>query len=32
MVQKDPIELEKTMFWSRRSKSRWSRLVDRIVD
>ena len=24
MVQENPIELEKTMAWSRRSKSRWS--------
>jgi len=24
MAQKNPIELEKTMAWSRRSKSRWA--------
>jgi len=29
MIHENPIELEKTMTWSRRNKSRWSRFLFR---
>jgi len=32
MVQEDLTRLEKSMIWSRRNTSRWSRLVDYIVN